>query len=119
MSQHRSRLSKRASIGRDRGSRLAQYGPSGKGGRRRPLELVLLAFALSCAACGQSSPSVLVAFRTEEQAQAHCPKDTVVWVDPQSAMYYLKGNGSYGRSAAGRYACQGEADLAGLHAVPN
>ena len=119
MSRHGSRLSKQASIGRDRDSRLAQYRPSGKVGRRWSLTLVLLALALSCAACGQSSPSVLTAFRTEEQAQTHCPKDTVVWIDPQSAMYYFKGSGSYGRSTAGRYACRGEADLAGMHGVPN
>ena len=74
--------------------------------------------ALSCAACGQSPPTVLVAFRTEEQAQTHCPKDTVVWIDPQSVMYYLKGHGSYG-AAAGRYACREEADQAGMHAGPN
>jgi hypothetical protein len=62
---------------------------------------------------------VLIAFRTEEQAQAHCPKDTVVWIDPQTAMYYLKGHDSYGRSPAGRYACRDEADQAGMHGVPN
>ena len=43
------------------------------------------------------------AFRTEEQAQTHCPKDIVVWLDPQSGLYYFKGHGSYGRSNAGRY----------------
>jgi hypothetical protein len=80
--------------------------------------LALIGLALSCAACGQS-PTVLTAFRTEAQAQAHCPKDTVVWLDPQSAAYYLKEQGSYGRSNAGRYACRGEADLAGLRGMPN
>ena len=49
----------------------------------------------------------------------HCPKDTVVWVDPQSGMYYFKENSAYGRSGAGRYACRGDADLAGMHEVPN
>ena len=77
-----------------------------------------MALALACAACAQS-PTVLTAYRTEQQAQAHCPKDTVVWVDPQSMIYSLKGHGSYGRSNAGRYACRGEADGAGMHAMPN
>jgi hypothetical protein len=77
-----------------------------------------MALAFSCVACGQS-PTVLIAFRTEQQAQAHCPKDTVVWVDPQGAIYYPKGHGSYGGSTAGRYACRGEADLAGMRGVPN
>ena len=44
----------------------------------------------------------------------HCPKDTVVWVDPQSGMYYFKENSAYGRSGAGRYACRGDADLVGI-----
>jgi hypothetical protein len=80
--------------------------------------LVLITLALSCAACG-GSPTVLTAFRTEEQAQTHCPKDIVVWLDPQSGLYYFKGHGSYGRSNAGRYACRAEADAAGMHRVPN
>jgi len=80
--------------------------------------LVLIALALSCAACGESA-TVLTAFRTEEQAQTHCPKDIVVWLDPQSGLYYFKGHGSYGRSNAGRYACRSEADAAGMHGMPN
>ena len=80
--------------------------------------LVLMALVLSCAACSQS-PTVLIAFRTEAQAQAHCPKDTVVWLGPQSAAYYLKEQGEYGRANAGRYACRHEADLAGLRGMPN
>ena len=58
---------------------------------------------------------VLTAFRTEQQAQEHCPKDTIVWLDPQSGMYQLKGHGSYGLSDAGRYACRDEAERAGMH----
>ena len=80
--------------------------------------LIGLGMALSCAACG-SSPAVLNAFRTEQQAQEHCPSDAVVWVDPQSGTYQLKGHGSYGLSASGRYACRSEADGAGMHALTN
>jgi hypothetical protein len=80
--------------------------------------LVLIALASACAACG-GSPTVLTTFRTEEQAQTHCPKDIVVWLDPQSGLYYLKGHGSYGRSNAGRYACRHEADAAGMREMPN
>jgi hypothetical protein len=57
--------------------------------------LMMVPLSLSCAACG-GSPTVLTAFRTEQQAQEHCPKDTIVWVDPQSGTYQLKGHGSYG-----------------------
>ena len=90
----------------------------GKAGRRRSSWNVLMALALSCGACGQS-PTVLTVYRTEAQAQTHCPKDAVVWLDAQSGLYYLKGHGSYGSSTAGRYACRDEADAAGMHGVPN
>jgi hypothetical protein len=81
-------------------------------------ELVSLALALSCAACGHS-PAVLTAYQTEQQAQTHCPKDIVVWLDAQSGTYHLKGDGSYGRAGAGRYVCRGEADSAGMHETTN
>jgi hypothetical protein len=80
--------------------------------------LVVTALALGCAACGET-PTILTVFRTEEQAQTHCPKDIVVWLDPQSGLYYFKGHGSYGHSNAGRYACRSEADAAGMHGMPN
>ena len=98
--------------------RLAQDGSSGKAGGHRPLWLVLTALALSGTACGQSPP-VLTVYRTEDQAQTHCPKDAVVWLEPLGGTYYLKGHGSYGRSNTGRYACRGEADAAGMHGTPN
>jgi hypothetical protein len=87
-------------------------------GRSSGSGLLVLALALFCAACG-GSPVVLTAFRTEQQAQEHCPKDTIVWLDPQSGMYQLKGHGSYGVSGAGRFACRREAERAGMRAMTN
>jgi hypothetical protein len=52
--------------------------------------LLALAFALSCAACGQSR-EVLMAWRTEQQVHEHCPNDIVVRADPQSGGYHLRG----------------------------
>ena len=98
--------------------RPAQGDVCGGAGRPRSSWNVLMALVLSCAACGRS-PTVLTVYRTEEQAQTHCPKDAVVWLDAQSGLYYLKGHGSYGSSTAGRYACRDEADSAGIHGVPN
>jgi hypothetical protein len=86
--------------------------------RHAPRMLVMLALAVACAACGHSSKPLL-AFRTEEQAQAHCPDDTVVWLNFQNATYYLKGQGSYGHSEPGRYSCRNEADSAGMHETAN
>ena len=92
--------------------------PTGDFMRHLVRGLALITLVLSCAACG-GSPTVLIAFRTEEQAQTHCPKDIVVWLDAQTGFYYFKGHGSYGRSNAGRYACRAEADAAGMHGMPN
>jgi hypothetical protein len=80
--------------------------------------LLLAGLVLGFAACGQG-PAVLVAFRTEQQAQEHCPDDTVVWVDPQSGGYHLNTSPSYGHAGAGRYACRREAELAGMRAMAN
>ena len=79
---------------------------------------LLAAFPLAFTACAQS-PEILVAFRTEQQAQEHCPKDTVVWVDPQNGGYHLNTSPSYGHPGAGRYACRREAELAGMRAMAN
>src|SRR5207245_10451062 len=96
----------------------SEYGLAGNFMRNLAPRLVSITLALSCAGCG-GSPTVLTAFRTEEQAQTHCLKDTVVWLDPQSGLYYFKGHGSFGRSNAGRYACRSEADAAGMHGMPH
>ena len=86
--------------------------------RRQGFELLALALALSCTACGHS-PGILIAFQTEQQAQEHCPRDTVVWVDPQSGIYYLKGTSSYRRAGPGRYACRSDAEGAGMRGIAN
>jgi hypothetical protein len=85
---------------------------------RFPSRLLLAVLPLAFAACAHA-PEVLVAFRTEQQAQEHCPKDTVVWVDPQSGGYYFTTSPSYGYAGARRYACRHEADLAGMRAMAN
>lgn len=82
------------------------------------LQLLAAVLVLCCAECTRS-PSTLIAFRTEQQAQEHCPNDVVVWVDPQTAAYYLKASASYGRVGVGRYACRGEAEDAGMRGIAN
>jgi len=85
---------------------------------RTPSRLLVAVLPLAFAACAHA-PEVLVAFRTEQQAQEHCPKDTVVWVDPQSGGYYLNTSPSYGNAGAGRYACRREAQSAGMREMAN
>jgi hypothetical protein len=73
----------------------------------------LLPHALSLAAilAGAASATALplTPFRTHEQAQRHCPGDTVVWLDFSKGKYYSKGQQLYGRGLNGSYVCREEA----------
>jgi hypothetical protein len=55
----------------------------------------------------------LATFATESAAQAHCPKDEVVWLNTPSGIYHEKGTRWYGRTKHGAYVCRNEADAAG------
>lgn len=52
-------------------------------------------------------------FSSESAAQAHCPKDVVVWLNTNSGIYHEKGMRWYGNTKAGAYVCRKEADAAG------
>lgn len=56
---------------------------------------------------------LLAMFATEGAAQAHCPKDQVVWLNTSSLIYHEKGMRWYGRTRHGAYVCRKEADAAG------
>ena len=68
------------------------------------------------AVVAQSSPPL---FDTEAAAQAHCPKDVVVWLNIPSGIYHYKGERWYGRTKHGAYACEKEAIAAGDRASEN
>ena len=67
---------------------------------------------LSTAAAPVSNGSLQL-FSSESAAQAHCPRDTVVWLNTNSGIYHEKGMRWYGNTRAGAYVCKGEADGAG------
>jgi hypothetical protein len=48
-------------------------------------------------------------FRTEVQAQQHCPDDSVVWLDFQTQRYYVSGQRRYGRGFNGTFVCRAAA----------
>jgi hypothetical protein len=52
-------------------------------------------------------------FDTEAAAQAHCPRDVVVWLNIPTGIYHEKGMRWYGRTKHGAYVCKKEADAAG------
>jgi hypothetical protein len=58
-------------------------------------------------------------FSSEAAAQAHCPRDVVVWLNIPSGIYHYKGERWYGRTKHGAYACQKEAIAAGDRASEN
>ena len=52
-------------------------------------------------------------FSTEGAAQAHCPRDVVVWLNIPTHVYHEKGMRWYGRTKNGAYVCRNEAEAAG------
>ena len=51
----------------------------------------------------------LTPFRYEAQAQRHCPRDQVVWLDFRKGVYYGKGQKRYGQGFDGSFVCLSEA----------
>jgi lipid A 3-O-deacylase len=52
----------------------------------------------------------LSTFTNEQEAQQHCPADTVVWLNLPTLVYYQKGQPSYERAKNGAYVCEREAN---------
>jgi hypothetical protein len=61
------------------------------------------------AAAEVAAQSPLSLFRTEVQAQQHCPNDSVVWLDFKKRIYYLQGQRLYGAGSNGTYVCRQQA----------
>lgn len=55
-------------------------------------------------------------YADEASAKAHCPTDTVVWVNLTSKAYHMAGAKSYGKTKKGAYMCQKDAISSGFHA---
>ena len=52
--------------------------------------------------------SAMQLFRYEAQAQRHCPKDSVVWLDFRKRTYYSKRQKLYARGTNGSFVCRSE-----------
>jgi hypothetical protein len=52
-------------------------------------------------------------FAAEAEAKAHCPSDTVVWLNTKSHKYHFSGHKSYGTTKQGAYMCEADAKAAG------
>jgi hypothetical protein len=75
----------------------------------------ILALAIAVAAVsGSAFARELKEFPTEEKAQKHCPKDTVVWSEFRGGGYFhAKGSPRYGKGEDGGYLCRKEAEAEG------
>jgi uncharacterized membrane protein len=58
-------------------------------------------------------------FASDAQARAHCPSNTVVWVNTKSHIYHFAGTRDYGTTKEGTYMCEAEAKVAGDRAAEN
>ena len=58
-------------------------------------------------------------FPVEALAKAHCPADTVVWVDVKAKIYHFDGSADYGTTKDGAYVCEKEAIGQGARAAKN
>jgi hypothetical protein len=69
--------------------------------------------ALNAATHHAAASTSLAMFDAESVAQAHCPRDEVVWLNTNSGIYHEKGMRWYGRTKRGAYVCKREANAAG------
>jgi hypothetical protein len=53
--------------------------------------------------------AALAEFSRESEAQAHCPRDVVVWLNTQTGIWHEKGMRWYGRTRHGAFVCRREA----------
>ena len=58
-------------------------------------------------------------FSAEAQAKAHCPSDTVVWVNLKSKVYHFSGTKDYGTTKHGAYMCERDTAASGMRAAKN
>ena len=66
-----------------------------------------------------AAPTGAGGFTADAQAKAHCPADTVVWVNTKSGVYHFAGTHNYGTTKQGTYMCEADAKAAGDRAAEN
>jgi hypothetical protein len=58
---------------------------------------------------GNHAAGSLALYRIAQQAQNHCPKDTLVWLNLSSRIYHYKGQLWYANTVNGAFVCEQEA----------
>lgn len=52
-------------------------------------------------------------FQDQQTAQAHCPNDTVVWLNTRTDVYHFQGERWYDNTEEGAFVCEKDADANG------
>jgi hypothetical protein len=66
-----------------------------------------------------STAFALTTFGSEREAQVHCPKDTVIWLNLPTMIWHYKGQRWYANTKHGAYACEREAGASGARGTHN
>lgn len=85
----------------------------------RTINLFLIAFFFSLSLFVSGNAIALDQFQSEQQAQKHCPNDTVAWLNLPTGIFHFKGQRWYGRTKNGAYVCEQEAENEGDRATRN
>jgi hypothetical protein len=74
----------------------------------------LIKFAAALLGLALAFPALsLERFASELQAQHHCPKDVVVWLNLPTMIWHYRGQRWYGSTKNGAYVCRQEASAEG------
>jgi hypothetical protein len=76
------------------------------------IALAVPIFGISAAVAAPRLPAIQI-FQFEQQAQQHCPADSVVWAIAGLGIYNSSAERWYGQTKDGAYACLGDARAAG------
>lgn len=92
--------------------------------RASALSLVAILFVSQFAVARAARPPLvayvqIAMFSSESAAQAHCPRDVVVWLNTKTGIWHEKGMRWYGRTKYGAYVCRREAAAAGYRDTEN
>ncbi|MEA2927683.1 MAG: hypothetical protein QOG38_111 [Hyphomicrobiales bacterium] len=71
------------------------------------------------APAARTAPTGANQFATEAAAKAHCPSDTVVWLNTASKIFHFASSHDYGKTKAGAYMCEKDSLAAGNRAAKN
>jgi hypothetical protein len=81
--------------------------------------LAIFLLTMPGVAAGQQTPAKpsakITLYKTADSAA--CSGDVAVWIDPDTHVYYVKGDKLFGKTKRGGYNCRKQAEAAGYNAI--